>query len=378
MEKKNFEVTVFIGSLSLSKDLSHAAYSEAGMQVQLEIIRLLNEKSTEKVDVISLNPLSAFPNGKLFNRFEKNEMAYFLPFINIPILKHITFSACLLWFLFKLAPNKIIIYNSYFFQNIALSIYKAFHSKVKIALLIQDVLSVGTGLQSVQKYLDRKSLRWLSFCDLVVPISRHIVPDFDINVPSVVVQGGVTKRILDHFPAMEIVKPKIRRVVFAGSLEPHNGVHLLVDQWDAQGIQTDLHIFGKGSLKERVMNSARTNPRIHYHGVAPHSEVQQYISESMFILILRFELGIETKYFFPSKFWEAIASNSHIICNQFDSFPDDLKKYCVMLSPDFSNLNMIDRFSNDDIDQVVERRKYVEEHHTWKQRIDMIIEKLCN
>ena len=98
----------------------------------------------------------------------------------------------------------------------------------------------------------------------------------------------------------------------------------------------------------------------------------------MFILILRFDLGIETKYFFPSKFWEALASESHIICNQFDSFPDDLKKYCVMLSPDFSNLNVIDRFSNDDIDQILERRKYVVEHHTWKQHIDMIVEKLCS
>ena len=378
MEMKNSEVTVFIGALSLSKDLSHAAYSEAGTQVQLEIIRLLNEKLNEKVDVISLNPLSAFPNGRLLNQFEKNETAYFLPFINLPILKHFTYSICLLWYLFKLAPDKIFVYNSYFFQNIALSIYKKIHSKVKIALLIQDVLSIGTGLQSIQKYLDRKSLHRLSFCNLVVPISRHIVPDFDIDAPSVVVQGGITKRILDHFPIGEFGKPKAKRVVFAGSLEPHNGVHLLIDQWDAQAIQTDLHIFGKGSLKDRVMQSAKNNPHVHYHGFAPHSEVQDYISESMFILILRFDLGIETKYFFPSKFWEALASESHIICNRFDSFPDDLKKYCIMLSPDFSNLNVIDRFSNEDIDQILERRKYAVQHHTWAQHIDMIVEKLCS
>lgn len=375
-KEDKLSAAIFLGALSLDKNMSGLAYSEAGMQVQLEIIRLLHEKLDDKLDVISMNPMPIFPNGKFINKYCRNNIGLFPPFINLPILKHLFYSIFVFILLFKFSPKKIFVYNSYFFQNIFLFIYKKIFPNVEIVVLVQDVLSVGKGFQAIQRFLDRNSLYWLSFIDLLVPISVDIACDFNISAPSLLVQGGLTKKIMDDFPLNNFRREKEHRAVFAGSLEPHNGIHILIDHWIRQDIKMELHIFGKGSLRDYVIQSAENYPQIHYHGFAPHSDVQLFIAKSQFIVILRFDLGIESKYFFPSKFWEAVASDSCIICNRFNGFPVDLSEYCFIAADDFSNLKEIEQlYCSDEI--VLKRKQYIFNKYTWDQHVDRIISKLC-
>jgi len=376
---KRYKKVVFVASLSFNRWLSGNAYSEGANQVQLEIAeKIANEVDSENVDTVSMMPIEAFPRGLLFSRGIVEKKVRQIGFLNLPLLKHFTFSLGLFFYLVRVRPDLVVIYNSFFFQNLVLRIYKFLWPEQKIAIFVQDVLPVGRGFRSIQRFLDKKSLSLTSAFDLVLPISEYVTNDFNITAPSLIIRGGITKKIIDRFSRKASNNKKIRRVVFAGALESHNGVDRLINIWPKLNLDIELHVFGKGSLESKVLAATKNFPKIKYHGFIDHDAIQAFVADSEFVIVLRYDSNIESKYFFPSKFWEAMASHATVICNAFICFPDDLKKFCLMVDDDLSNLGAELEKNGDKFDQETNtlRRNYVIGNCTWAAHIKRMLSHL--
>jgi hypothetical protein len=362
------ESTIFVTSLSCDQVVSADAYSEAANQVQTEImVDIAEDLGPGKLSTISMTPVPAFPRGPLIIRGSRRDQVRYIGFLNLPILKHLAFSVHVLLILLTVRPGNVVVYNSYFFQNLALLLYKFLRRKIKVAVFVQDILPVGGGMRSIQRYIDRYSLRFLSKFDLVLPISEHIIADFNITAPSIVIKGGLTRNIIRAFLLPRAAGTKKKQAVFAGGLEPHNGIDRLLNAWVSQTINIELHVFGKGSLSPLVSEIAKTNSSVIFYGFAPHEQIQNFIASSEYLFVLRYDVGIESKYFFPSKFWEAVASEATVICNCFSGFPSDLKEYCLTVQDDLVDLGSIISAPAGGIlrERNLMRRDYVIENYAW-------------
>nr|WP_257620256.1 glycosyltransferase [Janthinobacterium sp. NKUCC08_JDC] len=226
--------------------------------------------------------------------------------------------------------------------------------------------------------LDRYSLKLLSKFDLILPISHSIIDDFNIRTPSILIQGGLTDNIISLFSDNTTYTDKKRRAVFAGALEEYNGIGILLKQWADQNPGVELHIFGKGTLAKLCQEYSEENSQIIYHGFSSHADIQKFIAQSTYVFVLRYDIGIETKYFFPSKFWESMASDAVVLCNEFSNFPDDLKQYCMLLTEDLSNLqaSLANAPSSAAIATIKKRQQHMLQNHTWKSHMKKIIQYL--
>ncbi len=71
------------------------------------------------------------------------------------------------------------------------------------------------------------------------------------------------------FPERSFRIPGPIRFVYAGQLEKHKGIKLLLDSIDSFDFPVELHIAGDGALAEEVAARAKTDSRVRYHGFVP-------------------------------------------------------------------------------------------------------------
>jgi glycosyltransferase involved in cell wall biosynthesis len=61
--------------------------------------------------------------------------------------------------------------------------------------------------------------------------------------------------------------------VFAGRLEENKGIHLLLDRWRLLPEDCELHIYGDGTLKEKVAKAAAEQGNVSFFGFRPQADV---------------------------------------------------------------------------------------------------------
>lgn len=331
-------MALFVGAFSRSESGLGLATSAAGDQVQDEIVRGLVryfEPRGISTHAIVLTPVPSWPRGPLLVNSFKLDNVFWPAFLNIPIFKQLCFSICLIVSLVQRRPKHVFFYNGDLFSCLTAIAYKLFCDKTRIIGIVQDVLTYP-GCSRLKALSYSTALRLLRFFDLVVPISRDIVADFNLKEDRVVVfRGGLSRqsaRLRDY--GLGSIDPRI--AVFAGALESYNGVDRLVDLWPNSG-DLELHVFGKGACECFVRDAASRNRMVIFHGQCTEAEVSSWLARSMVNFCLRYPLDIETKYFFPSKFFNIMAAPGIPVVNQFHGLPADASELCVVVSDDLSD-----------------------------------------
>ena len=376
---------VFIGHFSPLSKILDTASSSAGNQVQRQIINELASKyGTDKVLSYSMTPLSAWPHDTAIYKKHQEDSILFLGYLNVPILKHVVFSLRLFVKLIMVRPQICLQYNSYFFENLVLLLYRFCNSDCSLAIVIQDILvTPETSLlrkSGIRSLSERASLLLAQYFDLIVPISSAIINDFHLNPDKCFIfQGGITyfsEKIMNNSELHSLLDLG----VFAGALEPYNGIDKLVDQWIAFGIQWPLHIFGKGSLENHIKQAAESTEKIIFHGFQPEHVILEWQSKARWNFCLRYSLGLNQKYFFPSKFFNIVCASGAILVNDFYGLPDPLRKYLNIVSDNLSDLQeqlvLIDHLPHQE--NIRARREAVKKEYNWKVCIEKIINILTN
>ena len=89
--------------------------------------------------------------------------------------------------------------------------------------------------------------------------------------------------------------------VFAGRLEKYNGIDKLINFWNKYITDFELHVYGSGSYESQVIKKAKANSKIKFFGLVSDKEIFQVQLNSAVNICLRYSIGLNQNYFFPSK-----------------------------------------------------------------------------
>lgn len=338
-----YDRILFIGCLNVDFS-SNNANSPAANQVQIEIIENICTIFSESNVLVSVNkPQRTWPFSDFFQSSKSIGKYRFQGYLNFLFLKDfiIYFRHLLCIITFK--PAVVFKYNITIFESIFLFFVKFFFN-LKVVVFIQDVTYQEIKSNFFNKYLERIALKITSSFDVLVPITKDFLSDFRLDKKKCIVfQGGLTSqsKILISTEKDFSAVNNSNYFVFAGALEEYNGIKDIVDYWVNNQNNFNLHIYGKGTLESYIVDCANNTENIKYFGFANESVIINDQLSAFGNFCFRNSTGINQKYFFPSKFFNVLASPGRSFVNDFHNIPESVKQYCYLLNENLSNFNLI-------------------------------------
>lgn len=177
----------------------------------------------------------------------------------------------------------------------------------------------------------------------IFAITDHMVKDSPAwcNKPYTVIEGIAGD-------AQEYAAPpgeRLNVVFYAGGVNESYGIRHLVEGFLKSGLQHELWICGRGDLEGYLKDVAEENPRVKYLGFLAPSEVSKIQERSALLVMARDPQEKYTRYSFPSKLLEYMASGVPVLTTRLDGVPEEYYEF----------LNIIDYFSIDGICEALEK-----------------------
>ncbi len=132
-----------------------------------------------------------------------------------------------------------------------------------------------------------------------------------------------------------VVKPNdgLKRIFYSGMLYEKFGVKTLVEAFlKTTDTNFRLQLCGVGELEMYIKEIAQKDSRIEYYGLMPREKVLTMQSEASLLVNPRTAEGEFTKYSFPSKNIEYLASGTPVLLYELDGIPSEYYQYCYHLS----------------------------------------------
>lgn len=125
----------------------------------------------------------------------------------------------------------------------------------------------------------------------------------------------------------------LKRIFYSGMLYEKFGVKTLVDAFMMTSDKDyRLQLCGVGDLEEYIKKAARKDSRIEYLGLLSRERALQMQSEATLLVNPRTPEGEFTKYSFPSKNIEYLASGTPVLLYELPGIPTEYYEYCYCLT----------------------------------------------
>jgi glycosyltransferase involved in cell wall biosynthesis len=336
-------------------EFQNAAFNPSGQMYQRELLRGLQAAGFPPSLILSVLPTPAYPQSSTLwvNGREaclpKAQRVTLMPFLNVTPLKQIgigivTLLRLLLW---------------------------GWHTRHATARVVYTYnLTVPPGLFTLlgARMVGAKSV--VSLCDIDVPgetvprgwlwrldywLQRKLIPRFDGHIvaadamaqefipgrPYLRLEGGIRKEMLptnsDRF-SKEPTRGEPFVITAAGTLNNTNGLPILLKAFALlEGERYRLCIAGRGPLEQLVRESAEKDSRIEYLGFVQLEAVLELYRRSDVLINMRLTEDMNTKYFFPAKMMEYLASGTPVVTTCTGHTEEEFADFVFLLrdeSPD--------------------------------------------
>ncbi len=193
--------------------------------------------------------------------------------------------------------------------------------KKPIILIVTDLPEFQRGklLRKLNESMFRKAD---GFIFLTEQMNEKINP---ANKPYVVLEGH-SDSALEALPPEEKSERKTGKqiVLYSGSLMKLYGIQNLVSGFLKANIpNAELHIYGNGDYREELEAVCQQEPSIHYFGSRPNIEVVEAQQRAALLVNPRPTAPEYTKYSFPSKTMEYLASGTPTLTTRLPGIPRD-------------------------------------------------------
>ena len=119
--------------------------------------------------------------------------------------------------------------------------------------------------------------------------------------------------------------------MYAGSLHKEYGIALLIDAFlKANPEESELHIYGNGNYVDKVKEFADSHDNIVYAGVVTGDVVVERECKATLLVNPRTTEGAYTKYSFPSKTLEYLASGTPVLMTKLPGMPEEYCDYVFL------------------------------------------------
>lgn len=312
-----------------TSEYRNEAFSRAGNMFQENLLAGLRVAGTTPSLVLSVRPMPAFPRCATLVARSCGTMlscgipVTLVPFVNIAPFKQLLLGVSvflrLLWWGWKHRASLVrIVYT--FNLTVPPALFTLLAARcigAKAVASVNDINEPGATVpRTWPRRLDyalHKVL--LPRFDALVPVSRAIIEDFAPKVRHVRVEGGITPEMAAN-PGHNTLsrKPDSFCVVFAGGMEAANGVEIMLQAIARLKERHYRFVFaGGGPLANAVRNAATGDVRIEYAGFLKLSDLLSIYRQADVLINMRLTKAIRTRYFFPSKLMEFLASGTPVI-----------------------------------------------------------------
>ncbi|MGX9984894.1 glycosyltransferase [Soonwooa purpurea] len=329
----------FIGGFLPEDKIEEYAKNSRGVvhyaadSLQKSIITGLELDDSISTKLITAPFLINYPHyKKIFIKKEKTEKYEIAPFINLKLIDTFTKSFSLNKIIRNQIPNDandnvIIIYGmfDYFLKAIP------HNYKNKVCLIIPDLPRMMGGDMNKLKirlyisYWEKIVNDNLYKVDCFVFISKYMKEYVDVkNKPWVVIEGIYNNKT--NIPYQK--KENNKTILYTGTLDRRYGILDLLDAFSLiEGHDYRLWICGEGIGKTEVEAFAQKDSRITYFGQISNKEAQVLQKKATILVNPRKNDMEYTKFSFPSKTMEYLASGTPTIMHKLGGIPEEYYPY---------------------------------------------------
>lgn len=339
--------------------------------------KLMIEGLNSNVDVIVLSSLAITRdlNKKLifFKDKEKidNTEYIYLPFINIPILRHlclIIFSIFNIIKIYKKDKNVVIISD---ILNISMAFSAIVVSKLTNLKTVGIVTDVPGFLSNNSKKIINKIINKINWL-ILKQFSAYLFLTEQMNElinknkkPYIVIEGQVDLK-MQNIKNLLRNKSSKKICLYAGSLKKVYGIKILVEGFVKANVSnSELHIYGDGDFKDELQKLVKKNQNLKYLGVVDNETIVKEQLKATLLVNPRPTKEEYTKYSFPSKNMEYMVSGTSVLTTKLPGMPKSYENYVYLIeeeSPEgiCKNLQDILSKSSDELhEKGLQTREYV-------------------
>lgn len=304
------------------------------------------EENLQKLDVLSFPVFASYPNGpclfwkKARYSIGKSTRILCPGFVNAPVLKQLgiylhTYFGILRWLKGKKnEQNYVILYSDYpVYAKAARAACK--HRNVKCVLLMTDMATFSYYPHKMSlSTLLRLSMEKICIADYrkydgYILLSKYMESAMKIeDLPTTVMEG------FSDISAFDFEETKTDRKVFmyAGSLTKVYNVDVLIEAFLKTSIDADLWVFGGGELENEIKDAEKKDPRIIFRGKVPRDELLHAMKKANVLLNIKSSQVEHTKYAFPSKLLEYMASGTAALTTKVAGIPEEYYPYLMTIT----------------------------------------------
>ncbi len=324
---------------------SKRGYQYAAQNFQEAMFDGFLNNSEVNLRVLSIPSLSTYPKGssiiwvkdKSFV-FNGNKIGESFGFSNLPLCNHFHQSRIDLyidkWYENMSGDKCIVVYAMLKTQMQYAVAAKKRHPDIKLCLVVPDLpmymnCNKYYKMLGLQKH-DIKDINILlhSF-DCYVVLAEPMIKQLNIaEKPYAVVEGIYSNVTSAPYP---VEKFPNKTILYAGGIQTRYGVFDLIEAFHRiENNDYKLILCGPCLEMEKLNHYLSSDSRIEYRGLIPTDEVRALQKKVTVLVNPRHSTEEFTKYSFPSKTLEYMASGTPVLMSPLPSMPEEYKQYLYL------------------------------------------------
>lgn len=290
-----------------------------------------------KVDAVSSRPINRAVDSRVLFKSEKDSYGginyHYVPFLNFPVLRNISvfFSIFFKTLFMKTDKQRVVVCDA---LNIVASFAALLACKIRGIKAIGIVTDVPCHRpNNVQIPLHEKINLWLmkkfeGYLLLTEQMNDIVNPK---KCPYIVMEGHADISMSEV--KNELSDKYEKKVCFyAGTLRRVYGIGNLVHGFIKANVpETELHIYGSGDFEQELKKLCEEHSNVKYFGVAPNKEIVENELKCALLVNPRPTNEDYTKYSFPSKNMEYMASGTPVLTTKLPGMPKEYDKYVYLI-----------------------------------------------
>lgn len=376
MDKK----VVFLGGVFQSNLSSFILENSSGVvqnaadALQKKILVGLDSNLQDGVLVINLPFVGSYPRRFRVAAFPSSEESFGLRstirgigFFNVALVKYFSRFFAAFHALRKTILNGrrtvVLVYSAHLPFVLAAVCLKIVRPKVDICLIVPDLpeyMGEGGWAYKIFKWVDKSVFYTLvRSVDYFVLLTKHMAVKLNVDIRKVAVIEGIASQDSGCLSAIpERGASGVRSFLYTGTLAGRYGIRDLIDAFvRIESDEVELWVCGEGDCREYVTEASIRDGRIKYFGQLERSEAVKLQAKATALINPRRPEGEFTKYSFPSKVMEYMASGRPVIMYKLESFPDEYAPHYIAprsvgVEGLIECMNMVLRMKSDELNEL--------------------------
>jgi glycosyltransferase involved in cell wall biosynthesis len=212
------------------------------------------------------------------------------------------------------------------------------HKNLKIILIVPDLPEFmsqkSNPIRNLLQLLNQRTLDGLyKYVDGYVLLSEFMTDRLPVGDKPWEVVEGIFNQLDEKKMTNEENVESDKYILYTGTLARRYGIMNLVEAFHRLTMQdVKLFICGDGDTKNEIIDFAKKDSRIIYKGLVRREDAMVLQKNALLLVNPRTPEGEFTKYSFPSKTMEYLASGTPTLLYRLPGIPNEYYDYCYGLS----------------------------------------------